>query len=91
MYDLEILPEADKIFLKLSKKNPKQLHIIHKKITEIQQDPSAYKFLHPPLHMFNRVHIDTHFVLIFKVDHERKMIIVYYFDHHDSVYKWRPR
>lgn len=90
MYSLEIMPEADKIFYKLSKKNPKQLQIIHKKINEIREEPFGYKFLHPPLHMFNRVHIDTHFVLIFKLNHEQKLVTVYYFEHHDFVYQWRP-
>ena len=36
MYDLEIKPTADKIFKKLSKKNKKQLMMIHKKIEEIR-------------------------------------------------------
>lgn len=39
MYDLDIKPEADKIFRKLSKKNKKQLEIISKKITEIRSKP----------------------------------------------------
>lgn len=92
MYALEVQPEVDKIFEKLAKKNPKQLSIIHNKISEIQTDPlHPYKFLRKPLQMFNRVHIDTHFVLIFKVDHQRQIVVLYYFDHHDFVYQWRPK
>jgi len=90
MYQLEIKEEVDKIFHKLSKKNPKQLRIIDKKITEIKESPFGYKFLRKPLQGFNRVHIDSHFVLIFKIDHERKVIIIYYYDHHDYVYRWQP-
>ena len=91
MYDLEIKPEADKIFKKLSKKNPKQLLTIHKKIGEIRLKPfHEYKFLRKPLHTFNRVHIDNHFVLIFKIDHDRKVVDVHFYGHHDDVYKWRP-
>ncbi len=90
MYDLEVKEEADKIFFKLSKKNPKQLAIINKKIEEIRNNPDhIYKFLRKPLQTHNRVHIDKNFVLIFKIDHNNKIIIVYYFDHHDNVYKWR--
>ena len=90
MYDLEVKEEADKIFFKLSKKNPKQLAIINKKIEEIRNNPDhIYKFLRKPLQTYNRVHIDKNFVLIFKIDHNNKIIIVYYFDHHDNVYKWR--
>jgi YafQ family addiction module toxin component len=91
MYSLDIKPEADKIFRKLSKKDARQLQIIHKKLEEIRANPShEYKFLRKPLQNFNRVHIDSHFVLIFKIDHEEKIVDVYYYDHHDKVYKWRP-
>jgi len=91
MYDLDIKPEADKIFDKLSKKNPKQLHIINKKIIEIRSNPyHKYKFLRKPLQNFNRVHIDKNYVLIFKIKHTGKVVDVCYYDHHDSVYKWRP-
>ncbi len=92
MYDLEIKEEADNIFFKLSKKNPKQLKIIHKKILAIRQNPEhLYKFLRKPLQSFNRVHIDKHFVLVFKINHSKKIMIIYYYDHHDKVYKWRPK
>ncbi len=92
MYELYVKPEADKVFQKLARKNPKQLLIIHKKIAEIRANPQHdYKFLRKPLQGFNRAHIDAHFVLIFKIDHARKMVDVYYYDHHDGVYLWRPK
>jgi len=92
MYALDIKQEADKIFEKLSKKNPHLLEIINKKLTEICSNPNhEYKFLRSPLQTFNRVHIDKHFVLIFKINHTNQTIIVYYFDHHDNVYKWMPQ
>ena len=87
MYDLEIKQEADKIFRKLYKKNPKQLMIIHKKIDEIRSNPEhVYKFLTGNFKGFNRVHIDGSFVLVFKIEHYRKMVIVYYYNHHDLIY-----
>jgi len=92
MYDLEIKEEADKIFKKLSKKNPKQLKIIDKKIKDIRKNPNhVYKFLKKPLQLFNRVHIDKSFVLVFKIDRPRETIVIYYFDHHNNVYKWLPK
>ena len=92
MYDLDIKPEADEIFKKLIKKNKRQLEIIDKKIKEIRENPQhIYKFLAKPLQTFNRVHIDKHFVLIFKIDHENRVVEIYYFDHHDNIYKWRPK
>jgi len=91
MYDLDIKPEADKIFRKLAKRNRKQLEIIHKKIGEIRSNPNhIYKFLNAPLQTYNRVHIDRSFVLIFKVKHQEHVVDIYYYDHHDKVYKWRP-
>jgi len=92
MYSLEIKEEADRIFSRLSKKNQKQLKIINKKIKEIVENPvHIYKFLKKPLQKFNRIHIENHFVLIFKIDHSLKKVIIYYFDHHDKVYQWLPR
>ena len=62
MYDLDIKEEADRLFRRLSKKNPKQLKIINKKIQEIRKNPEhIYKFLKAPLQTFNRIHIDNHF------------------------------
>ena len=92
MYDYELRKSIEKIFFKLAKKNPKQLEIIHKKILEIRSNPNHnYKFLRKPLQTFNRVHIDKHFVLIFKIEHARKTIVIYYFDHHDKVYMWKAK
>ena len=92
MYALDIKSEADEIFKKLAKKDPTQLRIIDKKITEIRQDPThRYKPLKKPLHTFNRVHINTHFALIFKISHEQKAVDIHYFGHHDSIYQWRPK
>ncbi len=92
MYDSFIKEEADKIFKKLVRKNPKQLMMINKKIFDIRNNPNhSYKFLRKPLQSFNRVHIDKHFVLIFKINHVEKGMTIYFFGHHDVVYKWRPK
>ncbi len=91
MYGLYIKPEADKIFRKLQKKNQHILGIIDKKLQEIRTTPNhEYKFLRKPLQNFNRVHIDSNFVLIFRIDHQSKKVEVFTFEHHDTVYQWRP-
>ena len=91
MYNLEIKPTADKIFKKLAKKNKKQLMMIHKKIQEVRSKPNhEYKHLRPPLQNFSRVHINSHFVLIFNIEHTQEIVTIYYFCHHDEAYKWRP-
>lgn len=77
MYELEIKEELDRILQKISRKNNRQLEMINKKVQEIRANPRhVYKFLHSPLQGFNRVHIDTHFVLIFKVDHALKKVVL---------------
>jgi len=92
MYSLEIKEEVDRIFKKLSKKNLKQMSMIDRKIKEIRENPRhIYKFLQKPLQSFNRVHIDKSFVLIFKIEHEKETVVIYYYDHHNNVYKWRPK
>ncbi len=91
MYELDVKPEVDKIFKKLGKKNPKQLKLVYRKIMDIRKNPGhSYKFLRKPLEGFNRVHLG-HFVLIFKINHVEGVIVVHYYDHHDGVYRWRPR
>ena len=91
MYDLDIKPTADKILKNLSKKNKKQLMMIHKKIKGIISKPRhEYKHLRPPLQNFSRVHIDSYFVLIFNINHAEEIVTIYYFGHHDDAYRWRP-
>jgi YafQ family addiction module toxin component len=92
MYALKVSGEADTIFFKLAKKNKTRLEMINKKIQEIRENPQhTYKYLKQPLQGYNRTHIDSCFVLIFRVDHSIKRIEVCYFDHHDNIYKWRPK
>jgi mRNA-degrading endonuclease RelE of RelBE toxin-antitoxin system len=89
MYSLTIKPGAHKVFEKL--RNKKQLEIINKKIMEIRENPyHEYKHLKKPLQRFYRAHIDTHFALIFNINHDLQNIDIYFFGHHDDVYKWRP-
>jgi mRNA-degrading endonuclease RelE of RelBE toxin-antitoxin system len=91
VYGLKLKPEADRIFEKLKRKNPRQLEIISRKLRKIQENPHhEFKFLRFPLQTFNRVHIDGSFVLIFRIDREEKVVDVHYLGHHDEVYAWRP-
>ena len=86
MYSYELRKSVEKIFFKLSKRNPKQLLIIENKIQEIRQNPQHYKNLRKPLHHLKRIHIDKSFVLVFSVDENRKHITIEDYDHHDNIY-----
>ena len=87
MYSVKTTSHLDKIFLKLAKKNLKQMQIIEKKIVEILHNPHRYKNLRAPLNHWKRIHIDNHFVLIFSIDEESKTITLEDFDHHDNIYR----
>jgi len=87
MYDIKTTSHIDRIFVKLSKKNPKQMIIIDKKVEEIIQNSNRYKNLRAPLNEWKRVHIDKHFVLTFSVDEENKIVTLEDYDHHDNIYK----
>ena len=63
--------------------------ILMKKIEEIiaSGDIDHYKNLRKPLQNFKRVHIDAHFVLVFKYEKDKDIVYFYDFDHHDKIYK----
>ena len=59
-----------------------------KKMDEIlsSENPLHYKTLKHDLKEFKRVHINPHFVLLFKVETGTKLIKFIDFDHHDKIY-----
>lgn len=87
MHFLEIRKSVEKTLQKLSKKNPKQLAIIEKKLAEILENPQHYKNLNAPLQHLKRVHIDSNFVLVFSVNETNKTVTIEDYDHHDNIYK----
>ncbi len=82
----------EKLRKKLSivfKKDPRRYKILMKKIEEIitSDNIDHYKNLRKPLQNFKRVHIDAHFVVVFKYEKSEDAIYFYDFDHHDKIYK----
>jgi YafQ family addiction module toxin component len=86
VYEIIISEKLSKKLIKLRKKNILQFNAIFKKAEEIQIDPQRYKNLRYPLNNLKRVHIDSHFVLLYSVDEETKTIILEDFIHHDFAY-----
>ena len=86
MYVLETKPNLDKIFSKLSKKNPKQMEIISNKVEQILANPFHFKPLRGDIHGARRVHIDKSFVLIYEIEEEKKIVRLLNYDHHDNIY-----
>jgi len=86
MYTLHTRKDVDKTFKRLSKKNPKQLEIITKKLKQVLRNPYRYKNLKAPLQHLRRVHFGS-FVLTFSIDEKRKTVILEDYRHHDKIYK----
>ena len=93
MFNFNLTDELKSVIEKLEKKDKKRVEIINKKIKQIINSDSSsiehYKNLRYDLKEFKGVHIDSSFVLIFKVDITKNFILFVDFDHHDSVYKKR--
>lgn len=91
MFDFELSDKLKFIIRKLSKKDKKKAEIIDKKICEIvNSTPKSiqhYKNLKYDLKELKRVHIDSNFVLTFKVDIKNNFVLFVDLDHHDNVYK----
>ena len=93
MFDFDLIDGLKLIIEKLAKKDKKRSDIINKKIKQIINSDSVsiqhYKNLRHDLKEFKVVHIDSSFVLVFKVDIGKNFILFVDFDHHDKIYKKR--
>jgi YafQ family addiction module toxin component len=91
MFNFDLSDKLKIILKKLQKKDLKKTEAINKKIKEIiscnEETISHYKNLRYDLKEFKRVHIDSSFVLIFKVEIKNNFILFVDFAHHDKVYK----
>jgi len=86
MYTIDIKPDVEKIFLKLSKKNPKQLKIVYKKLEQILINPYHFKPLKGDMKGSRRVHIGKSFVLVYEIHEEKKIVTILDYNHHDKIY-----
>ncbi|HLD97315.1 MAG TPA: type II toxin-antitoxin system RelE/ParE family toxin [Candidatus Nanoarchaeia archaeon] len=86
-YSVEVAEILNKTFGKLAKKDKATFQAVNKKVAEIVDNPHHYKPLRAPLQNKRRVHISGSFVLIFKIDEERKVVQLLEFEDHDKAYK----
>ena len=86
MYTIENSDKIDKIFRKLSRKNPQEFEAITKKLAELAEDPHRFKPLSNVMKGFRRVHFGN-FVLIFLIDEQRMTVVLEDYEHHDKVYR----
>ncbi len=86
MYSDEYSDAIIKKLVKLKKKDYVDFTKVRNKIENILQNPNhSYKFLHHDMKRLNRVHIG-HFVLVFKINHETKIVSFEDYEHHDKIY-----
>ncbi len=87
MYSPQISDKLVKVLRKLLKKDKTRYVATMNKIDEIckSADVNHYKNLSHDLKDFKRVHIDSHFVLIFHVD--KNIIRFEDLQHHDHIYR----
>lgn len=86
MYELEVRKHVDEILKKLSRKDPKQIAAIARKVEEILKNPYRFKQLRFPLVGIRRVHLGS-YVLLFSIDEARKTVVLEDYEHHDKVYR----
>jgi mRNA-degrading endonuclease RelE of RelBE toxin-antitoxin system len=90
MFDFELSETLKLKIRKLVKKDRKKAEIISKKIREIANSDAItiqhYKNLKREMKELKRVHIDTHFVLTFRVYLQHNYIVFTDFNHHDDAY-----
>jgi mRNA-degrading endonuclease RelE of RelBE toxin-antitoxin system len=83
LYSLKTEKDVDKIFLKLKKRDSKQLEAINKKVKQILENPYQFKSLRFPMQHLRRVHIGS-FVLIHEIIENGKTIRILHYKHHDK-------
>ncbi|MEK6861420.1 MAG: addiction module toxin RelE [Nanoarchaeota archaeon] len=90
MRKYEIKPHLLKILNKLSKKDKSAYEAVMGKINEIinasPNEIEHYKNLKYNLKFEKRVHIASHFVLVFSYDKSTDFISFLDYDHHDNIY-----
>ncbi len=89
MYSWERSYKLIKLLNKLFNKYKRRYEATLNKINEIinSENPNRYKNLCYELKEFKGIHIDSHFVLTFKVDENQKLIKFEDLQHHDIVYR----
>lgn len=84
-YQVIAEPQVQKRIKKIFKKDRNTYENLKKKLVKLGQNPEIGKPLRNVLKNKMRLHIGS-YVLIYKIDKEKKIIKLLEFDHHDNVY-----
>lgn len=83
---LEVSPQFERDYLKLCGKNAALRRAVDKKVAQILEHPLHYKPLRGVLKGVRRVHVQTHFVLLFEPNARKKLVRLLRLAHHDEAY-----
>jgi YafQ family addiction module toxin component len=86
VYKLDVSDKLDRIFIKLGKKEKKQLEIINKKVDLILSNPYQFKPLKGNMAGIRRVHIGKSYVLTYEILESEKLVRLLDYEHHDVIY-----
>ena len=90
-FEIILSDRMKKILKKLKQKDRVRFTILIKKIKQIAESDEKtinhYKNLKNDLSEYKRVHVDTSFVLLFRVFKKEKKILFARLRHHDNVYR----
>jgi len=78
-------PDVEATLRKLAKKDPARFGQLEKKLLELADNPEIGKPLRRPLSGSRRLHIG-HYVLIYRIDLKKHLIVLTDYAHHDEVY-----
>ena len=88
MYEIQLSFDLEKILVKIKRKDKKLFRTIKKKMLQIvTSNPQHYKNLRYGMKEFKRVHVNSSFVLIFKINEQQRTIHFETLKHHDKIYK----
>lgn len=91
MFEIDFDPEFQSTLDNLKDSQPDNYNAIIKKIMQVAENlewnSNHYKNLKYPLNKYKRTHVNTHYVLIFKVNNDLHSVLFIDYDHHDNIYK----
>ena len=86
-YSAELSPLAEERLVRLKRKNRVAFFAVENKVRQIQENPHRFKPLSGKMTGIMRVHIDSSFVLTYRINEQTRAVIILDYDHHDKIYR----
>ena len=86
-YSVELSPLAEERLVRLKRKSKVAFLAVKNKVRQIQENPYRFKPLSGKMAGIFRVHIDSSFVLTYRISEQKTAVIIIDYDHHDKIYR----